>query len=518
MNVRSIPLAAAGIVATAWLVLPLGPRQAAHAQFLSASEAAATQRDYQGMLHRLGIRRMRPPRNGGPGGPNLANYDEARANPYPDWPDPLVMSDGHRVTTAETWWKKRRPQIVAAFEEDVYGRVPADAPRITWKASASEAERIGPIPVVATRVIGHADNSADPAIRVDIPMIVVKPIDHRGPMPALIMFVFGTPAFPAPVPPSPADIARMNAAMEQSLIRRDPSFGEVFRTHPGWEPIPTPPFFPPPRPADDPILQLVADGWAVALLSPTSIQADDGAGLTRGVIGLANRGAPRKPDDWGALRAWAWGASRAFDYLAKNPDIDAKHIGIEGLSRYGKAALVAMAFDQRFYMGLIGSSGAGGAKPFRRNLGEAVSNLTGAGEYHWFDGNFLQYGASDAAGGARTAADLPVESSELIALCAPRLTFVSYGSPKAGDALWVDQQGSYMAAVAADPVYRLLGARGLGVGGDYRHAVMPPIGTGLLSGELAWRQHHSGHTIVPNVKYFIAWADRWMHRTAPARR
>ena len=131
-------------------------------------------------------------------------------------------------------------------------------------------------------------------------------------------------------------------------------------------------------------------------------------------------------------------------------------------------------------------------------------------------GNFLKYGASQSKNGAHTAADLPVESSELIALCAPRLTFLSYGSPEAGDALWLDQQGSYMAAVAAGRVFRLLGAKDLGTGDDYRNARKPPVGVGLLDGQLAWRQHEGGHTDVPNMKYFIAWADRWMGRSSPA--
>jgi hypothetical protein len=307
----------------------------------------------------------------------------------------------------------------------------------------------------------------------------------------------------------------MNAALKEAMTRQDPSLAEVFRQHPAWQPVPTPPFFPPPRPRGDPLQQLLADGWAVAQINPTSIQADNGAGLTGGIIGLVNKGAPRKPDDWGALRAWAWGASRAYDYLAQDPDLDPRHIGIEGVSRYGKAALVAMAFDERFGMVLVGSSGEGGAKPHRRNFGEAVENLTGTGEYHWMAGNFLKYGASDAKGGARTAGDLPVESSELIALCAPRLTFISYGSPDAGDAQWLDQQGSYMATVAAGPVFRLLGAKDLGVGDDYRNARKPPTGTGLLDGQLAWRQHEGGHTDGPNVKYFIEWADRWMGRSPP---
>src|SRR6185295_2391780 len=126
--------------------------------------------------------------------------------------------------------------------------------------------------------------------------------------------------------------------------------------------------------------QYLAKGWGYALVSPASIQADNGAGLTRGIIGLCNKGQPRKPDDWGALRAWAWGAARGLDYLETDSAVDAKKVGIEGVSRYGKAALVAMAFEPRFAMVLVGSSGEGGAKLHRRNFGEAVENLTGSGE------------------------------------------------------------------------------------------------------------------------------------------
>ena len=161
----------------------------------------------------------------------------------------------------------------------------------------------------------------------------------------------------------------------------------------------------PPAPSDPPATeQLIADGWGYASINPGSIQADNGAGLTKGIIGLVNKGQPRKPDDWGSLRAWAWGASRGLDYLETDKAVDAKKVGIEGVSRYGKAALVTMAFDPRFAVVLIGSSGEGGAKLHRRNLGEAVENLTGSGEYHWMAGNFLKYGAAEATSAARTPA------------------------------------------------------------------------------------------------------------------
>jgi hypothetical protein len=269
-------------------------------------------------------------------------------------------------------------------------------------------------------------------------------------------------------------------------------------------------FGPPGADASDPPAteQLIAAGWGFAFLNPTSIQADNGAGLTRGVIGLVNRGQARKPDDWGALRAWAWGAARALDYLESDAAVDAERVGIEGVSRYGKAALVAMAFEPRFAVVLIGSSGEGGVSPYRRNFGEMVENLTGAGEYHWMAGNFLKYGATEASFGSMNAADLPVDSHSLLALCAPRPTFVSYGVPERGDALWLDQQGSYRATVAAGKVFRLLGARDLGVGDDYRTATLPAVNAGLLDGTLAWRQHDGGHTDAPNWRYFIPWAER----------
>jgi hypothetical protein len=269
--------------------------------------------------------------------------------------------------------------------------------------------------------------------------------------------------------------------------------------------------FTPPGPSKNE--KLIEAGWGYATISPASIQADNGAGLTRGIIGLTNLGQPRKPDDWGSLRAWAWGASRGLDYLETDPAVDAKRVGIEGVSRYGKAALVAMAFEPRFAMVLVGSSGEGGAKLHRRNFGEAVENLTGQGEYHWMAGNFLKYGADEASFGRLTPGDLPVDAHELIALCAPRLTFISYGIPEKGDAHWLDQQGSFMATIAAQPVFRLLGAKALGRSDDYHAEKMPPVNASLLDGQLAWRQHDGGHTDTPNIEHFIAWAEKHFKRT-----
>jgi hypothetical protein len=330
---------------------------------------------------------------------------------------------------------------------------------------------VGARQAVGKQLNGHVDGSP---IAVDIRMTLVVPADAPSRVPVMMMFGSGSLTPPAGRGAPPA----------------------------GGDP-----------PATE---QLIAAGWGYASISPTSIQADNGAGLTKGIIGLANNGRPRKPDDWGALRAWAWGASRGLDYLETDSAVDAKRVGIEGVSRYGKAALVTMAFDTRFAVVLVGSSGEGGAKLHRRNWGEAVENLTGAGEYHWMAGNFLKYGAAEADSGSRNAGDLPVDAHELIALCAPRPTFISYGIPEKGDARWLDHQGSFMAAVAAGPVFRLLGAKDLGTSDDYKKERMPAVGVGLLDGQLAWRQHDGGHTDGPNWKYFIPWADRMLKRAGRA--
>jgi hypothetical protein len=477
------------------------------------STPSAADQDHQNMMDQLGIQALRPGPSGDEKAPNHANYDEALANPYPNLPDPLTLNDGQKVTTAKQWWDVRRPQIVTMFEDDVYGHVPAKVPAVIWTVRTTDHEHIGFNPVIATDLIGHVDNAADPAIKVNLHMTLVLPENAKGPVPVLIMF--GRAGFPNPNEPNGDELERVNDAWKALLTQQDPTLKQVFAEHPAWQPIKSTPFAMPQLNEDGGLpntWQLIAAGWGFAIFDPTTAQADNGAGLTEGIIGLVNHGQHRTPEQWGALRAWAWGASRALDYLETNPAVDAKHVGIEGVSRYGKAALVTMAFDQRFAMVLVGSSGKGGATPLRRNFGEAVESLTG-GEYYWMAGNFLKYGASEAKFGPKTPDDIPVDSNELIALCAPRLTFISYGIPAKGDAKWLDQRGSFMATVDASRVFTLLGAKGLGITTDYRTAEMPPVNDGLLDGALAWRQDDGGHTDAPNMRYFIEWADKAIGHT-----
>lgn len=464
------------------------------------------------MMEQLGVKKLRPGASGDESAPNHANYDETKANPYPALPDALTLKNGKKVGTPDAWWKLRRPEIAEDFEREVYGRIPANTPSVAWSTVLVEREYLGWTPVIARRVLGNVDNSRYPSIDVNISMIVVTPANAKGPVPVLMMF--GNPQFPAPVQPNKEDFEKLNAAM-RALLARDPEIKAILEKYPAYNPLVRPQgvnangFYMPAQGDVPSTHQLISAGWGYAIVDPSSIQADNGEGLSRGIIGLVNKGQPRKPDDWGALRAWGWGASRALDYLEKDSTVDAKHVGIEGVSRFGKAALVTMAFDERFAFGLIGSSGKGGTTLHRRNFGEAIENLTG-GEYYWMAGNYIKYGASEGKFGAMNASKLPVDSHELIALCAPRPLFISYGIPEQGDAKWLDHQGSYMAAVAAGVVYKLLGARDLGVTNDHTREKMPPVNTGLLDGDLAWRQHDGGHTDAPNIKYFLPWASRYL--------
>lgn len=424
-----------------------------------AAMAAATQADHARMMALLGIESIRPGPSGNPQAPNAANNDESRVPPY-TLPDPLVSEDGTPVVSARQWWEQRRPEIVELFDREVYGRMPENVPDVRWEVTGTTRDRNGDHDVLVRNLVGRADNSAYPEIEVAIDLTLVTPADAPGPVPVIINFGFNFPAGARPP-------------------------GAAAPAGPTWQ------------------QQLLDAGWGYAVLVPTSYQADNGAGLTQGIIGLTNRGEPRAPDDWGTLRAWAWGASRAIDYFETDPTVDAGRVGIEGLSRYGKAALVAMAYEPRLAIGFIGSSGAGGAKLLHRVFGEQVENLASSGEYHWFAGNFIRYA------GPLTEADLPVDAHQMVAMVAPRPLFISVGSPTV-EGEWVDARGMFLAGVHAGPVYRLLGRTDLGTR-DF-----PEMETALVSGDIAFRQHAGGHTTGPNWPTFISWARPYLDEpTAP---
>lgn len=411
---------------------------------------AASAEDHQAMMKQLSIATLRPGANGSdPNAPNAANYDEAKANPYPELPNPLKLNSGAMVTTPETWWEKRRPEIIEDFDREIYGRLPEHVPSVQWEVTNTANEIVGDIPVITKTLVGHVDNKIYPEVTVDIELTLTTPAKAVTAVPVImeLSFVF-PPWFNRPKPEGPT-----------------------------WQE------------------QVLQKGWGYAILIPTSVQADHGAGLKQGIIGLVNKGQLRKPDDWGALRAWAWGASRALDYFETDSLVNATKVGIEGHSRYGKAAAVAMAYDQRFAIAYVSSSGEGGLKLHRRNAGEIVENVAAAGEYHWMAGNFLKYA------GPLTWNDLPVDAHELIALCAPRPVFIGCGEKGDG---WVDPRGMFMAAVEAAPVYRLLGKKDMGT------TEYPGVENGLLDGEIAFRQHRGGHTPAPNWPHFLEYASRYL--------
>ena len=419
------------------------------------------------MLKLLGITALRRGRDGmNRQSPHYANYDESKANPFPELPDPLRLKNGQKVTTAEGWWKLRRPEVVEDFDREIYGRIPRETPKVNWEVTGTKRETNGQVPVVTKQLVGHVDNSTCPQISVNLQLTLSTPAEASGPVPVMMQFGFSFGSLRS---------RGTNAAVTNTFAAR--AFGGA-DGGPTWQ------------------QQVLAKGWGYAVFTPTSVQADNGAGLRQGIIGLCNRGGPRKADDWGALRAWAWGASRALDYLETDKAVDARRVGLEGVSRYGKATLVAMAYDPRFAIALVSSSGEGGAKLHRRDWGEVVENVAASGEYHWMAGNFIKYA------GPLHWNDLPVDSHELIALCAPRPVFISSGSTN-GDA-WVDPKGMFLAAVGAGPVYRLLGRKDLGT------TEFPPIETALISGDIAFRQHSGGHTDGPNWPVFLTFAERYL--------
>jgi hypothetical protein len=172
------------------------------------------------MMDQLGIKVLRPAFNSNQNAPNPANYDESKANPYPEIPDPLAMNDGKKVASADMWWKARRPQLVDLLSKYVYGFVPPNVPKVTWTVSAVDHERIGLTPVIAKDLIGEVDNSSCPAITVKIHMTIVTPANAQGPVPMLMEFTRAR--FPDPNAPRGEDLEKINAAMRALLIQQDP--------------------------------------------------------------------------------------------------------------------------------------------------------------------------------------------------------------------------------------------------------------------------------------------------------
>jgi len=343
---------------------------------------------------------------------------------------------------------------------------PVSEPNVSWHILSTTHEKYGGVDVVTKRLQGRVGPRMDNSLTTNIDLLLTVPAHAAGPVPVVMELAFAK------------DFEQATSGPLDNYV---------------------------PTPWGVDGKPVVQRGWGFAILNPVSYQKDDGSGLTEGIIGITNKGQPRKLDDWGVLKAWAWGADAVMRYFESDKSVDAKQVALAGHSRFGKAVLVTMAYYPEFAVGYVSSSGEGGAKLYRHIYGETIPNLASVSLYHWFDGNFLRYA------GPLNAGDLPVDNHELIALCAPHPLFIGGGSD-AGDGYanpngdgWADPRGMFLAEVAAGPVYRLLGKKDLGT------TVFPPMGTALMTGDLAFRQHNGGHTPQPNWPYFLEFASRYLH-------
>jgi hypothetical protein len=497
------------VSATAISTLVLGSQSSSIGQTPTTPNhvVMTSQQDRQRMMDQLKIT-MFP---SGPGAYLASTYDENTANPYPKLPEPLTFNDGSKVKSASQW-RKRRAEILELFDREVYGRRPKNIPKVTWTVAHTADGQVGNIPVVTKQLVGRVDNNGYPELNVTILATLSTPKNARRPVPVVLMFGNGGTA-PDGVPTTTPCTLPGATTPARGAAPPNPLPAAA---RGGIAPANQPPS------AQE---QIATRGWGYATVTTASIQADNGQGLTCGIIGLVNKGQPRSLEDWGVLSAWGWGMSKVLDYLETDKAVDAKRVAVQGHSRDGKAALVALAYDERFSTGFISSSGQSGAKLHRRKYGEAIENIAATNEYHWMAGNYLKY-----AGRWDT---LPVDSHELVALVAPRPVFLSTGNGPdlnadgsvkmmpPGDArfqasrgpieqqaanindAWVDPKGTFLAGVGAGPVYRLLGKKDLGT------TEFPKIETGLVSGDIGFRQHSSGHTPGPNWPVFLDFAARY---------
>lgn len=383
---------------------------------------------------RFGFGPLQPGRDSDQKSPRAANFDESKVGNLK--PPPLFASP---ADATKAGWAKRRGELARLIEDNWVGRIPPAASqlRIAWTKEKMDGRSGYPAEHWVGR-ISAPDGRSGPVIDATITFPV-----RNVQVPALIDYTYiWPPGFKLPGPPPP-DTAKM----------------------------------------------VLGRGWALVEYRPQLIQADNAAQMQQGVIGLVRW--PRERHDWGALRAWAWGASKLREELAKDPRIDGHQISLAGHSRFGKGVLVAAAFDHAFADALVSSSGAGGAKLMRRDFGEAWTNMAGTGAFHWYTPQVMEYA------GHKTVADLPVDAHMLIALRAPRPLFISSGSADKGDA-WVDPKGMWIASSLAEPAWGKV--YGLAVPPS---SAMPKVLVGYRDYPLAFYQHDQGHVPWPSYEYFM---------------
>jgi hypothetical protein len=376
----------------------------------------------------------------------------------------LRTRDGRPVRTPEDWWTRRRPEILRQVQDNLYGHIPPHDrwPAITWSVGPVTTGTANGVAFKQRVVTGAIDTSGHPAVR-NVPVIqgtLRTPLAAAG-RPVPVILVFGG-------------------------SNREWQFTAPY----GYG--------------------VCAFNWA--LLQPDS----GGANLSSYLIGLINRGHWRHPRDWGALTAWSWGISRLIDYFETDPDVDATRIGLQGHSRFGKATLVAAAYDDRIGAAFPSSAGELGTSWARRAWGESLELVSGADtEYHWVAGNVMRYAGELHPGQywPRKVELLPVDVHSVMSLVAPRVVMTNGGTdvpPGFGDA-WTDPRGMYLAGTVSSQVWTHLGWPGQVVpegtiftsGPGESIGGTPPIDVAFIDGTIGWRRHHEGHTPVPDWPAFM---------------
>ncbi len=356
------------------------------------------------------------------------NYDESRVPAY-TLPDPLMMLDGEKVTTPRQWWDQRRPEILNLFEEEVYGRVPGKLHHITYRVRSVEKQALNGLATRQQVTILFTGDDSGPYMD----LLIYIPNAARKPVPAFLgLNFYGNQT-----------ISRDTGIfLCRSWLRNNLEYGIYdHRATESSRGV---------RASRWPVKMILDNGYALVTACYNDIDPDYDDGFQNGVQPLFYRPGQHKPspDEWGAIAAWAWGLSRALDYLATVPDINAQRVAVMGHSRLGKTALWAAAEDQRFALAISNMSGCGGAALSRRKYGETVERINTSFP-HWFCGNFKKYNDNEDA--------LPVDQHELIALIAPRPVYIT----AAVEDRWADPKGMFLAAKYATPVYHLLGKEGL---------------------------------------------------------